>query len=148
MENGSSNRRDKSVPAMMVWNQGKPVETLMSSSIHEVKPEGYQLASPSAARSPYWRGVNAASVSRASGWDRGEADTTASAGIASAVGVVWETGTLDATSGGGAKTGSEIGVSRGTVSVGTASDFFEKSHMLRVVRGPCTRGGHGKRPMR
>ena len=88
-------------------------------------------------------------MSRASGWDRGEADTTASAGIASAVGVVWGTGTLEATSGGGgAKTGSEIGVSRGTVSVGTASDFFEKSHMLRVARGPCTRGRHGKRPMR
>ncbi len=54
---------------------------------------------------------------------------------------------LDATSG-GVETGSEVGVSRGSVSRGAASVFLEKSHMLRVARGTCTRGGHGKRPTR
>jgi hypothetical protein len=65
IENGSSSRREKSVPAMMTWNQGKPVETSMSSSTHEDKPTEDQPTSPSAARPPYWRGVNAARVSRA-----------------------------------------------------------------------------------
>jgi hypothetical protein len=64
-----------------------------------------------------------------------------------AVGVVGGTGAPDATSG-GAGTGSEMGVSRGTVAGGAASVFFEKSHMLRVARGVCTRGGHDKRPTR
>ena len=41
-----------------------------------------------------------------------------------------------------------MGVSAGTVSGGTASVFFEKSHMLRVPRETCTRGGHGRRPGR
>ena len=42
-----------------------------------------------------------------------------------------------------------MGESRSTVLWGTASVFFEKSNdMLRVARGTCTRGGHGKRPMR
>ena len=95
----------------------------MASSIHEDKPAGDQPVSPSAARSPYWRGVNAASVSRASGWDREEVGATASAGIASAVGVVGEIGALDASSG-GAETGSEMGVSGSTVSGGTTSVFF------------------------
>jgi hypothetical protein len=47
IEKGSSSRREKSMPAMMVWNHGKLVETLMSSSIHEDKPARDQLASPS-----------------------------------------------------------------------------------------------------
>ena len=61
MENVSSRRQKKSVPAMEVWNQGKPVatEASMSSSIHEDKPAGDQTASPRAARSPYLRGVSA-----------------------------------------------------------------------------------------
>ena len=89
-ESGGS-RREKSVPAMMAWNQGKHVETSMISSTHEDKPAGDQLASPSAARPPYRRGVSAARVSRATprasdsnDWDRGEAGTIASTGIASA----------------------------------------------------------------
>ena len=39
---------------MMVWNQGKPVETSINSSIHEDKPAGGQPASRSAARTLYW----------------------------------------------------------------------------------------------
>jgi hypothetical protein len=34
---------------MMAWNQGKPAETLMSSSIREDKLAGDQLASPTVA---------------------------------------------------------------------------------------------------
>ena len=67
--------------------------------------------------------------------------------MASAAGVMWETGALDATSG-GAETKSEMGVSRGTASAGAASVFFENSHMLRLARGVCVRGGHGERPTR
>jgi len=86
-------------------------------------------------------------VSTASDWDMGEAGAIASAGMTSAVGVGRETGALDVTSG-GAETGSGMGVSRGTDSGGAASVFLEKSHMLRVASGTCTRGGHDKRPMR
>jgi len=53
IEKGSSSRCEKSVPAMMVWNQGKSVEILMSSSFYKDKPAGDQLACPSAARLPY-----------------------------------------------------------------------------------------------
>ena len=86
-------------------------------------------------------------MSTASDWDMGEAGAIASAGMTSAVGVGRETGALDVTSG-GAETGSEMGVSRGTDSGGTASVFLEKSHMLRVASGACTRGGHDKMLMR
>ena len=86
--------------------------------------------------------MSAASVSRAS-----EAGATTSAGIASAVGVMGEIGALDAISG-GAETGSGMGVSGSTASGGTASVFFEKSHMLRVARGTCTRGERGRRSAR
>jgi hypothetical protein len=48
---------------------------------------GDRLASPSATRSPRRRGVSAASVSRASDWDIGEAGTTTLVGIASAAGM-------------------------------------------------------------
>ena len=61
MENTNGSRheksREKSKPAMVVWNQGKPVEALISSIIHEDKLARDQTASPSAARSPDLRGV-------------------------------------------------------------------------------------------
>jgi len=41
-----------------------------------------------------------------------------------------------------------MGVSGSTDSGGTASVFLEKSQMLRVARGTCPRGGHGRRPAR
>ena len=57
---------------------------------------------------------------------------------------------LDAASGAAAETGSGAGASSGTVADGggggaaAASVFLEKSHMLRVARGACTRvGPHG-----
>lgn len=84
-----------------------------------------------------------------SGGSNGEASATpASRGTASAVGEMAEAGTLDAASG-AAETGSGADVSRGTVAGGgggaaAASVFLEKSHMLRVARGACTRvGPHG-----
>ena len=56
-----------------------------------------------------------------------------------------EAGAVD-TASGTAETGSGAGMSRGTVAGGGAavSVFLEKSHMLRVARGACTRmGAHG-----
>ena len=77
----------------------------------------------------------------------GEASATlASRGMVSAVGGMVEAGTLDAPSG-AAETGSGAGVSCGTVAggggadAGAASVFLEKSHMLLVARGACTRVG-------
>ena len=142
MEKGSRSRRESSVPATIVWNQGRPDETLMSSSIHVDRPAGVHPASPSAAR-----------VSRASDdWDMGEvgATATASAGtmMGSAVGVAGETGELHATSGAGAGSRVVVCVSGGAAVGGATSAFFEKNHMFRVARGVCTRGGYGKRPTR
>ena len=139
--------RESIVPATMVWNQGRPVETLISSSIHEARPPGDHPASPSAARSPYCRGASAARVSIVSeDCSNGEASATpASRGTASTVGGTSEAGALDAASG-TAETGSGAGMSRGAVAGGgaAASVFLEKSHMLRVARGACTRVGvHG-----
>jgi len=75
------------VPATMVWNQGRPAETLISSSIHVARPAGDHPVSPSAARSPYCRGARAARVSIVSDCSNGEASATpASKGTASAVG--------------------------------------------------------------
>jgi hypothetical protein len=58
-----------------------------------------------------------------------------------------EAAALDAASG-TAETGSGAGMSRGAVAGGgacVASVFLEKSHMLRVARGACTRvAAHGK----
>ena len=44
MENASSSRREKSAPVMEVWNQGKPVEALMSLRINKDKPVGEECA--------------------------------------------------------------------------------------------------------
>ena len=69
-ESGSSSRREKSVPTMIVcqWRlsrtRTRPVDTFMSRSLYKDKRN--QPARPSAARPPYWRGVSAARVSRAS----------------------------------------------------------------------------------
>jgi len=43
MENGSSSRHRKCVPAVAVWNRGRPVRTLMDSGIHEDKPAGNHI---------------------------------------------------------------------------------------------------------
>ena len=139
------------MPATIVWNQGRPDETLMNSSIHVDRPAGVHPTSPSAARSPYWTGASAARVSRASDdWDMGEvgATATASAGtmMGSPVGVAGETGELHATSGAGAGSRVVVCVSGGAAVGGATSAFFEKNHMFRVARGVCTRGGYGKRP--
>jgi len=63
MEKGSSSRCKSNVPVTMVWNQGRPTETLISLSIQVARPAGDHLASPSAARSPYCRGASTARVS-------------------------------------------------------------------------------------
>ena len=44
MENANSSKRKKFAPAMEMWNQGKPVEALMSSRINKDKPVGEECA--------------------------------------------------------------------------------------------------------
>jgi hypothetical protein len=140
IENGSSSSRASTVPAMIVWNHGIPVETFTSSSIHEERPAGDHPVSPSAVRSPYWRGVSAASVSSVSDGGRAATCVTASSAADGIEGGVAATGA--------GVTSSGTRVSDGGVGVGDggASAFFEKSHMLRVASGSCAcSGGLGKR---
>jgi hypothetical protein len=66
VEKGRSNRRERNVPATIVWIQGRAVETLTSSSIHEDRLAGGHPANPRIAKSPYWSGASAAAVSRIS----------------------------------------------------------------------------------
>ena len=124
-----------------MWNHGRPVETFSSSSIHDDRPAGDHPASPSAARSPYWRGVSAARVlSRVSdvGMAGACAATTTLASAGTGTASAGEAAAADAASGAG--TGS--GASGGAVAGGVTSAFLEKSHMLRVARGrdACNRG--------
>jgi hypothetical protein len=107
-----------------------------------------QQARPSAARSPYWSGVSAASVSRISDCGKGEACTVASAGTLSAIGAMDVTDIPDAVS--DTATGWEGTVGGGAVAGGIVSAIFivEKSHMLRVANGTCASLGRGKRRTR
>ena len=63
IKNGSRSSRASTVSAMVVWNHRSPVETFMSLSIHEDRFADVHPVSPRVVRSPYWRGVSAASVS-------------------------------------------------------------------------------------
>jgi hypothetical protein len=120
IEKGRRNRQERNVPATIVWIQGRTVETLTGSTIHEDRPAGVHPASPRTAKSPYWSGVSAAAVSRISDREKKETCAVASAGTATA----WE-GTVD----GGAAAG------------GVVSACFEKSYMLRVASDGCICGG-------
>jgi hypothetical protein len=120
IEKGRSNRRERNVPAIIVGIQGRTVETLTSSTIHEDRLAGGHPANPRIAKSPYWSGASAAAVSRISDRKKKETFVVASAGIATG----WE-GTVD----GGAAAG------------GAVSVCFEKSYMLRVASDGCICGG-------
>ena len=53
MVNGTRANRQSKLPATIVQNHGRPVETLISSSDHRTIPAGDQPMRPIAARSPY-----------------------------------------------------------------------------------------------
>ena len=110
IESGARRTRQRRVPRIMVWNHGRPVETLSNSRDQRIRPAGVQLMRPREARSPNSSGGRTVvrEVSTASGKECSEVGRTTGAAKTDAV-----------------SSGTEDGVDAAAEPDGTPRDDFE-----------------------